>query len=350
MTLVESFVNHPPEGFRTRLINTAQGMAPAFSARFDILTTLDESQNAFANRLRYSKLAKKFCTLQTLFAGTTVSEYALYPHADDYSELIVGLFNEMRLSRAQLLIIKDIPSESPLIDDRGNISASRLMHQCKQAGFSILSGQALAYVPIDFSSIDEYLTNRLSYSRRKEFRKKLKTKSELEILELRTGDAMFSDRFFVDELYRMYLNVYDQSKYHFDRLSQQFFVDTLNDATSNGVVFVYKRRGNVIGYNLCFVHNNYLVDKYVGFEYPAARDCNLYFVSWFTNLEYAIKNKLSYYVAGWTDPEVKTALGASFTFTQHAVYVRNPVLRAVVQKFQRFFEPDANFVERSSGK
>lgn len=350
MALVESFVNHPPQGFRTRLINTAQGMAPAFSAPFDILTTLDESENAITNALRSSKFIKRFCTLPTLFAGTTVSEYALYPHANDYSELIVGLFNEMRLSRSQLLIIKDIPLESPLIDDRGNISASRLAHQCKQAGFSLLTGQALAYVPIDFATIDEYLATRLSHSRRKEFRKKLKSKAELEILELRTGDPIFGDRFLIDELYRMYLNVYEQSKYHFDRLSKEFFVETLNDARNDGVVFVYKRGGCIIGYNLCFVYNNYLVDKYVGFEYPAARDSNLYFVSWFTNLEYAIKHKLAYYVAGWTDPEVKTALGASFTLTQHAVYVRNPILRGVVQKFQRFFEPDANFLDRSSGK
>jgi predicted N-acyltransferase len=61
-------------------------------------------------------------------------------------------------------------------------------------------------------------------------------------------------------------------------------------------------------------------------------------VSWFQNLEYALERGLRCYVAGWTDPEVKRDLGAAFTHTQHAVYVRNPVLRALLKPFRRLFE------------
>jgi len=63
-------------------------------------------------------------------------------------------------------------------------------------------------------------------------------------------------------------------------------------------------------------------------------------VSWFHNIEYALAHGLRYYIAGWTDPAIKRDLGATFTFTQHAVYVRNPVLRKLLMPFKRFFETD----------
>ena len=86
-----------------------------------------------------------------------------------------------------------------------------------------------------------------------------------------------------------------------------------------------------------------LLDKYMGLAYPQAHDYNLYVVSWFHNLDYARKQGLTHYVAGWTDPEIKRNLGAYFTFTQHAVYVRNPLLRLALKPFKRFFEADAQW-------
>ena len=46
-------------------------------------------------------------------------------------------------------------------------------------------------------------------------------------------------------------------------------------------------------------------------------------------------------VAGWTDPQVKEALGASFTTTQHAVFIRNPLLRVLARCGARAFDGDS---------
>ena len=54
---------------------------------------------------------------------------------------------------------------------------------------------------------------------------------------------------------------------------------------------------------------------------------------------------LKTYVAGWTDPEIKSYLGARFTFTKHAVYIRNPVLRFVLSRLKRLFESDSQWQE-----
>ena len=144
----------------------------------------------------------------------------------------------------------------------------------------------------------------------------------------------------LDEYYELYLNVFRQSEIHFDLLSAEFFRAVLQDPSNGGVVFEYRRGGSLIGYNLCFVSGSMLIDKYIGFRYPEAREANLYFVSWFHNLAFARRRGLSYYVAGWTDPEIKAYLGAQFTFTRHAVYVRNRAVRTALRLLASRFERD----------
>ena len=114
----------------------------------------------------------------------------------------------------------------------------------------------------------------------------------------------------------------------------------MQDKTSNSVIVTYRHDGKLIGYNICFIENNALVDKYIGFDYPAAREFNLYYISWFYNLEYALQHGLKRYIAGWTDPKVKADLGATFTFTKQLVYIRNPLLRAILKRLSSHFESD----------
>ena len=215
----------------------------------------------------------------------------------------------------------------------------------------LVEGQALAHVPIDFSSLDEYLA-RLSRSRRQNLRRKLKSRAQLQVQRIPTG-AAFADDACVDAYYALFDAVYAQSEIHFDRLTRDFFAAVLRDAGNGGLVFEYRALqddgtpGALLGWNLCFEHGGKLIDKYIGLSYPAAREANLYFVSWMVNLEYAIERGLSHYVAGWTDPEVKAQLGASFTFTQHAVFIRNPLLRALGRRFAGHFESDRQWSEQN---
>lgn len=239
--------------------------------------------------------------------------------------------------RFPFVIIKDLPTEDVLVGTEAFAYSEDLTAQCHKHGFVLLEGQELAYVPIDFISVNEFLSRR-SAARRKNLRRKLRSGEQLAIEGIATGDVRFLDEAFLAELYSLYLNVYRQSEIHFDLLRAEFFRAVLQDAGNGGVLFGYRLKDRLIGYNLCFVERGMLLDKYIGFVYPQARDYNLYAVSWFHNLEYALAHGLRCYVAGWTDPEVKRELGARFTHTQHAVYVRNPMLRALLKRFRRFFE------------
>ncbi len=332
--LVRHFMEYPPAGFDTFALHST----PGFFAMFDLLTTLDADVRKRLAQLPGSALLMRLLRWRTCFFGSTVSEYAPWPADIAATELPrKNAFAWQR--RSMLMIVKDIPEPSPLLSAADAAHAENFLAACTEHGFIVIEGQALAYVPIDFADEDEYLA-RQSAGRRKNIRRKLRVRDKLRIEILPTGHERFTDAAVLDELYALYLEVYAQSEIHFDQLSAAFFKAILLDAALQGRMFLYYNGDRLIGYNLCFIHANMLVDKYVGFRYPAARDFNLYFVSWMENLAYARAHGLTHYVAGWTDPEVKSFLGARFTFTRHAVFVRNPVLRAVLRRLSRHFESD----------
>lgn len=341
--LIAAFAAHPPEGFA---VVEGAPAAPVFTAAFDLLTTADEALKQRAKALPLFRHWSRWLRIRTVFVGTTVSEYALLPRDAAPAAWLIGLLQRWG-TRCKLLIVKDIPSQSPLLSAADNMQAEALVQVCVAAGCVLVEGQALAYVPIDFPDINAYL-GRLSSSRRQNLRRKLRSRAGLEIRRLPTGGEAFADDAVVDVYYALYEAVYAQSALHFDRLTRAFFARVLRDGAAGGIVFEYRQAGVLVGWNLCFEAGGKLVDKYIGFAYPAARECNLYFVSWMVNLEYAIERGLTHYVAGWTDPEVKAQLGARFTFTRHAVYVRNPVLRRLAKRFAGHFESDRHWHEGTS--
>ena len=331
--LLRSFAAHPPEGFAP----LPGWPAPAFTAPFDLLTTADAALQARA--ARWPWLARRL-RLQTDFVGTTVSEYAPLPRQE--SERLAAALRA-HAGRRMLTIVKDLPSVSPLLPDADNCHGLLLANALARRGFVLMEGQALAYVPIDFSSIDEYLA-RLSKSRRANLRRKLRNRARLRVERVPTGEAFASDER-VDGYYALFEAVYAQSEIHFDKPTPGFFAAVLRDEGNGGIAFEYRdaTSGALLGWNLCFEYGGKLIDKYIGLSYPAAREADLYFVSWMVNLEYAIERGLAHYVAGWTDPEVKAQLGARFTMTRHAVFIRNPLLRALGRRAAHLFESDSQW-------
>lgn len=332
--LIRQFAAHPPEGFEV----LAEHPFPAFRAPFDLLTTADDVIKRRILQLPGGQWLSRRLRLRTDFAGSTVSEYLVLPPDIEVDALAAQLFRYA--GRCMLTIVKDLPQDSPLLPALDNADAHRLAHALGQAGFILVEGQALAYVAVNFESMDDYLA-RLSKSRRYNLRRKLKSRAQLQIRRIPTGTA-FADDALVDAYYALFDAVYAQSEVHFDKLTRSFFAALLRDASNQGLVFEYRDAGDgaLLGWNLCFVHDGRLIDKYIGLSYPRAREVNLYFVSWMVNLEYALECGLSHYVAGWTDPEVKAQLGASFTFTRHAVYIRNPLLRVLARRYSGHFESD----------
>ena len=335
------FREYPPEGFSCE---TDPSGLPLFFTDFDLLTTMDAAVRERLARFPFASALARKLRFYTCFAGTTITEYAPVPVGIMPSDLVDGLLQRQG-GRQSLTIIKDIPDASPLLPGEDNAAASELARAAVERGFIQVEGQALAYLPLDFGDIDGYFAM-LSPGRRKDLRRKMKTRDAIDVDVMPLGDPRFNDTVFLDELYAMYLAVYEQSQIHFDLLSPAFFAALLKGTGGvlNGVVVCYRHQGVLAGYNISLIHNGMFIDKYIGLRYPLARDLNLYFVSWVVNLELAMQHGCAIYVVGWTDPQVKAALGAKFTFTRHLVWVKNFALRRVLYLLRHFFESDSRVV------
>ena len=343
--LVEAFVAHPPENFSSG--TTRQGV-PWFEAPLDLLTTVDAPLQRRVRSLALYRWLGPWTRWRTLFVGATVSEYLPLPRSIGVAALLQDLLEGelgQRRRDHRLLIVKDIPIDSPLLDDSDNAHAHLLVDRLRHAGFILLQGQALAWLPIEFASEEAYLAG-LSYPRRKSIRRKLRSRALLDIRMLGTGDPWLADAGVRADLYALYRAVYQQSDVHFDLLTAAFFDAVLQDESSQGCLFVYRENGRLVGWNLCFEWGDTLVDKYIGLDYARSRELNLYVVSWMENLEYARKRGLKRFVAGWTDPQIKAELGARFTFTLHAIYPRNRLVRGLLKMFASLFEGDRHWHER----
>ena len=339
-SLLDACMASPPDGFRS--MATVHG-TPAFLTRLDLLTT---AEPALRRRVRawpgYRWWGRLLCP-RTCFIGSTVTEYAWLPAAVEPDQLARALADRHAGEQA-FMIVKDLPVESPLLDQASNARSAQMCAALERQGFVLVEGQALAWVPIDFDSEDAYLA-RLSRGARRDIRRKLRVRDQLDIEVLPTGSPVFEDEQTLARFFALYQGVFDQSEIHFDRLDANFFRTVLRDGGSDGLVFVYRHEGQLLGWNLCYQCGGNLVDKYVGFAYPQARQHNLYVISWMHNLGYARRMGLRNYIAGWTDPEVKAHLGARFTFTRHAVRPRSRLLRMLLKRLSHHFESDRQWFE-----
>jgi len=349
-SLVAAFLKHPPENFKIKKIEFNEHEVYGFFADLDLFTTVDAKIKTFVDRLRLFKpfdyIIRKFLTFNTLFVGTTVSEYSLFPNSMNLSEFTNKLLSVFQKSGSQFLVIKDLPFESPLLSDDENKFSNKMTSYFKDNGFIILTGQALAYLPINFDSMEGYL-KKFSSNRRNNFRRKMKAAAGLYLQEFNTGDNYFTDEI-AEILYNLYLNVYNNSDVHFDKLTLPFFKQVLQN-TYDGKVFIYSDKNKIIGFNLCYVMNDYFVDKYRGYLYPESHDFKLFFNQFFDEIKYCLDNKLKTYIIGGAAPEAKAYLGCNFTYTYHAVYIKNPIIRFVLTKLKSCFEADKRLIEGLKG-
>jgi len=270
----------------------------------------------------------RFLLFKTLFCGSPFGEHGaigIRNNEKDRAALAVRLARALKLVAAErhasLIVFKDFRSEDTAVLDR-----------LTDEGFFKTDSFPSAVVDVTAGSFDEYLSG-LSHATRKDLRRKLKkarSRADISVAVVDSADVV------LDDVYRLYLQTYHAGATKFEKLTRDFFLHISHHLGPRCKYFLYYVNGKLAAFNLCFLHDDLLIDKFIGFDYDLSRDYSLYFFSWCYNIQWCIQHGIHHYQVGQTDYAPKTQLGGRlvplYAYARHT----NPVINSFLKILARF--------------
>jgi hypothetical protein len=242
-----------------------RAIQPFFLVDQDILEGLG------AERIHWISLVRqfypRFLKLRALMVGCSAGEAHLadtetLPLRTVAETLSNGIVEQARSMNAQLIVLKEFPSRY-----------REVLHCFLQCGFARAPSMPMTKLDIGYDSFDAYTEKALKSSSRRKLRKKLEATAGVSDIRMSVTDDAAS---FVDEIYPLYLQVFERSRMQFEKLTRDFFRQ-LGQRMSDKVRFFAWRRGNtLVAFSLCMVQGDSLYAEYVGFDYTVALDLHLY--------------------------------------------------------------------------
>lgn len=244
-------------------------IVPLFVSDFYLDIVLNGWVKKVIQHIRY--LIPRFFVLKTLFCGSPFGEngvLGITKDAGDVRLLIDGIVQAMgRFSKENKIsfnIFKDFLKKDAF-----------LLDSLKHNGFLKVNSFPSVRLELDFNSLEEYFGS-LGYSTRKDLRRKLKKAYLKKNIKIKVVDNVEE---IIDDVYKLYLNTYRAGEEKFEFLTKNFFINISKDLRPHTQYFLYYVEDRLAAFNLCFVYDNLLIDKFIGFDYEIAHRYSLYFVS-----------------------------------------------------------------------
>ena len=242
-----------------------RAIQPFFLVDQDILEGLDAERIDWISLIR--RFYPRFLKLRTLMIGCSAGEAHLAATENLPVDIVAetlsnGIIKQARSLNAQLIVLKEFPSRY-----------RKVLHCFLQCGFARAPSMPMTMLDIGYDSFDAYMIKALKSSTRKKLRKNLDATAGVSDIRMSvTNDATS----FVDEIYPLYLQVFERSRMRFEKLTKDFFRQ-LGQRMNDKVRFFAWRRGNMlVAFSLCMVQGDSLYAEYVGFDYAVALDLHLY--------------------------------------------------------------------------
>jgi hypothetical protein len=242
-----------------------RAIQPFFLVDQDILEGLGAERIYWISLIR--RVYPRFLKLRALMVGCCAGEAHLAATetlpVDIVAETLSnGIVKQAKSLNAQLIVLKEFPSRY-----------RKVLHRFVQCGFARAPSMPMTMLDIGYDSFGTYMVKALKSSTRRKLRKKLEATAGVSDIRLSITDDAAS---FVDEIYPLYLQVFERSRMQFEKLTKDFFRQ-IGQRMSDKVRFFAWRRGNtLVAFSLCMVQGDSLYAEYVGFDYSVALDLHLY--------------------------------------------------------------------------
>lgn len=295
---------------------------PAFLADYHLDTTLEDGRLRRAIRLIRNYIPR-FMTMKLACLGSPETECGLvgfHPsvgnaHKEELlNQLVTAFEHYAKMEGYKLIGIKDIPAQHKAL--------------WKQAvpDYSAMPGMETAHLDIDFASIDEYLL-RLSHSSRKDMRRKLKNACEIRIEQRTNIDDV------LPQVLALYKDTKERSEFQFEELTEGYFCGVLSQMPARALCTLYWHGDTLLAANLLLKDKHKLLDKFFCMDGVRGREHNLYFLSWFYNLQYCLDQRIPQYQSGQACYDnklrLRSRLNPNWMLFRHTNPLINRVLRLI---------------------
>jgi hypothetical protein len=295
---------------------------PFFILDQDLLGGVTSKMRAIVDWAR--RVWPRLLKMRTLMVGCAVGEGRLdggeLSHESNAQLLASAIVAHARDLRAPLIVLKEFPA-------RFRKPLKCFLHH----GFTRVPSLPMTRLNIDYPSFDAYMARALNSATRRKPRKKFEAAAMAPAIAMSVLDDVTS---VIDDVYPLYLQVYNRSKLHFEKLTASFFIGLGRLMPDKVRFFLWRQNGQIVAFTLCMIEGDTLYAEYIGLDYSVALALHLY--------HYAVRDMISWAISqGYKrlcssglnyDPKLhlRHLLDPTDLYVRHTSVTANAVLKRIL--------------------
>jgi hypothetical protein len=272
----------------------------------------------------------RFMRARMLMVGCAAGE----GHIDGESEaaqranaqlLASSILDEARKLKTRLIVLKEFPAKY------------RSMLECfVDADFTRIPSLPNVMLNIDYKNFEDYMTKALSGGARRKLRLKLKASEAAPKIEMSVVRDIAP---MIDEVYPLYLAVYERSSLHFEKLTKEYFCGLGHRMDDKNRFFVWRQGEKIVAFGSCLLQGDTMHAEYLGLDYSVAIDLHLYHYAFRDLISWGIANGYKWFHSSALNYDPKLHL--RYKLDPIDLYVRHtsPILNAVFARILPWLEP-----------
>lgn len=270
-----------------------------------------------------------FLKIRTMMLGCAAGEAHLDRRGDHASSDAALLAREITRHAtalgAKLIVLKEFPAVY-----RKDLEAF-IDH-----GFARIPSLPMAELKLGYSDFEDYLRRGVTARKRSELRRKFRAAEAGPPISVSVTRDICG---IIDDVYPLYLQVYNRSDRHFEKLTKDYFCALGRRMPDKSRFFVWRCEGRVIAFSLTMAHDDHICNEYLGLDYGVALERRLYFIAFRDVVSWAIANGYKRCLSTGLSYEPKLHLG--FDLYPLDLYVRHTSdrLNSLFRRILPFIEP-----------
>src|SRR5450631_3382590 len=228
------------------------------------------------------RLWPRFMRARTLMMGCAAGEGHLdgkgeFAQRSSASALASAIVKEARDLKARLIVLKEFHAKY------------RPTLECfVDKNFTRIPSLPNVMLNIDYASFEDYMMRALSGGARRKLRLKLKAADQAALpIDMSVVDDIAP---IIDEVYPLYLQVYNRSNLHFEKLTKEYFCGLGRRMGDKNRFFIWRQKGKFVAFGSCLLQGDTIHAEYLGLDYTVALELHLYHYTFRDLINWGIAN------------------------------------------------------------